>query len=202
MAVHDTNLSVGIVPLDASLASFGDINRGKWPGEFRPRTGTLFSYAMNNYWHTNYRAGQSGDFTFRYVLTSAPQFDGGALSRLGLSEMRPFEMNYVISQDKVGNPPRPLPAEGKGFMEISDPNVALITWKEAADHKGDILRLQELSGRSSESIIRFKHAEITTAQLCSGVEDSIRSLPVESDTIRISFRPFEVVTLRVASRNQ
>src|SRR6185503_13092747 len=58
MAVHDSNLAVGIVPLDASLASFGDINRGTWPGEFKPKTGTIFSYVMNNYWHTNYRAGQ------------------------------------------------------------------------------------------------------------------------------------------------
>ncbi len=42
MAVHDRNLAVGIVPLDASLASFGDINRGKWPGEFHPKTATIF----------------------------------------------------------------------------------------------------------------------------------------------------------------
>ena len=81
---------VGIVPLDASLASFGDINRGKWPGAFQPKTSTIFSYGMNNYWHTNYRAGQGGEFKFRYAMTSAAQLDGGALrARLGLDEMRP-----------------------------------------------------------------------------------------------------------------
>jgi len=81
MAVHDANLAVGIVPLDAPLASFGDINRGAWPGTFAPKSGTIFSYAMNNYWHTNYRAGQGGDFRFRYTLTSAPQLDGSALTK-------------------------------------------------------------------------------------------------------------------------
>eukprot|EP01106_Pelomyxa_sp_JSP_P015936 TRINITY_DN567_c0_g1_i2.p1 TRINITY_DN567_c0_g1~~TRINITY_DN567_c0_g1_i2.p1 ORF type:complete len:354 (-),score=118.98 TRINITY_DN567_c0_g1_i2:55-1116(-) len=31
----------------------------------------LFSYIMNNYWDTNYKASQGGDFTFRYVMGSA-----------------------------------------------------------------------------------------------------------------------------------
>ena len=116
MSVGEPGLTVGIVPLDASLASFGDINRGTWPGDFKPASGTLFSYAMNNYWHTNYRAGEGGDFVFRYALTSAAQLDGGALTRLGIEEMRPAELDTVVSQDKAGNPERPLPPDGTKFF--------------------------------------------------------------------------------------
>ena len=36
---------------------------------------------MNNYWHTNYRAGQGGTFTFRYVMTSAERLDPAAHTR-------------------------------------------------------------------------------------------------------------------------
>jgi alpha-mannosidase len=202
MAVSSSNLAVGIVPLDASLASFGDINRGKWPGEFHPKSGTIFSYAMNNYWHTNYRAGQGGDFVFRYAITSSEQLDGSRLSQLGLDEMRPMELNYVVSQDKVGNPPRPLPAEGQGFVEITDRNVALITWKKAEDENGMILRLQELSGRPSSTVVRFPHLNsgIESAQLCTGVEDDIQKLAVEGNGVRLSFRPFEVLTLRIIAK--
>ena len=117
MAVGDPNLVVGIVPVDTPLASFGDINRGKWPGEFKAATGTIFSYAMNNYWHTNYRAGQSGDFVFRYAVTSGPRLDGSGLTHLGFDEMRPAEVNYVVSQDKAGNPARPLAADGHEFSD-------------------------------------------------------------------------------------
>jgi alpha-mannosidase len=202
MAVSNPDFAVGVVPLDASLASFGDINRGKWPGEFHPKSGTIFSYAMNNYWHTNYRAGQGGDFVFRYAITSSKQLDGGRLSQLAWEEMRPMELNYVVSQDKFGNPPRPLPAEGQGFVEITDGNVALITWKKAEDEKGMILRLQELSGRPSNTVIRFPHlkSSIASAQLCSGVEDHIGNLAFEGNSIRLSFRPFEVVTLRIVAK--
>lgn len=42
---------------------------------------------MNNYWNTNYRAGQGGDFVFRYAVTSAAKLDGDALTRLAIDEM-------------------------------------------------------------------------------------------------------------------
>ncbi len=202
MAVHDANLAVGIVPLDASLASFGDINRGKWPGEFKPKTGTIFSYAMNNYWHTNYRAGQGGDFTFRYTVTSAAQLDGSAMSQLGLQEMRPMEVNHVVSQDKVGDPERPLPAAGESFLETTNPNIGLVTWKKAEDGNGMILRLQELSGKSSETTVHFLHSNLEAAQLCSGVEEDISNVPVVNNAVSLTLKPFEVVTLRVLTSAQ
>jgi len=197
MAVRDASLAVGIVPLDASLASFGDINRGTWPGTFAPKSATIFSYVMNNYWHTNYRAGQGGNFTFRYALTSAPQLDGAALTKLGLEEMRPAELNYVVSQDKPGNPPRPLPAEGANFLNSSGDNVALITWKQAENGDGTILRLQEIAGKPAEAQISLTKANISSARLCSSVEVDMHSLPVENNAIHLTFQPFEVLTVRL-----
>lgn len=200
MAVHDSHLAVGIVPLDASLASFGDIDRGKWPANFQAQTGTIFSYAMNNYWDTNYRAGQGGDFMFRYILTSASDLDGRGLTRFGMETMRPVELNYVVAQDKVGNPPRPLPAEGEGFLRTSGEDVALITWKQAQNGNGTILRLAETAGHSAESDIDFLHSKIASARLCSGVEDDRDSVPVENNRIHLSFKPFEILTVRVVEK--
>jgi hypothetical protein len=150
MAAYDSNVAVGIVPLDAPLASFGDINRGKWPEHFQPVSGTMFSYVMNNYWDTNYRAGQEGAFTFRYAITSAAKLDGGALTHLGMEEMRPVELDYVVSQDKAGNPARPLPAAGEGFLETNGAGISLITWKAAEDGNGTIVRLAETNGKPTE----------------------------------------------------
>ncbi len=197
MAAHDANVAVGIVPIDAPLASFGDINRGTWPGTFQPKSGTMFSYIMNNYWHTNYRAGQGGDFTFRYVMTSAPKLDGGALTQLAFNAMRPVELDHVVSQDKVGNPPRPLPPTGEGFVQIDSPQIALVTWKRAEDGNGSILRLQEIAGQPAEVNLRFPHWHIASAHLCSGVEDNLKSLPVTNNGVRLSFSPFQVLTIRV-----
>ncbi len=200
MAVQDSGLAVGIVPVDASLASFGDINRGKWPGVFEPKSGTIFSYVMNNYWHTNYRAGQGGDFTFSYALTSAASVDGHALSRFGWEAMRPAEVDTVVEQDKAGNPERPLPPAGANFIETSGDDVGLITWKAAEDGKGEILRLQETAGKDADVKVRFPRAEISAAKRCSGVEADGGPLPVEGGVMTVTLHPFEVATVRVQLR--
>jgi len=197
MAVHDSGMTVGIVPLDAPLASFGDINRGLWPSEFAPRTSTLFSYAMNNYWHTNYRAGQGGTFTFRYVLTSAKDFVPPALSRLGWESMEAPAADSVINQNKVGNPVEPLPAEGASFLEINAPNIVLITWKLAEDGNGTILRLQETAGQTADATLRFPHSRVQSASLCNSVEDRLRDLRVTDNQVDLTFRPNEVLSVRL-----
>jgi alpha-mannosidase len=197
MAVYDSNLAVGIVPVDASLASFGDINRGEWPGEFHPKTSTIFSYAMNNYWHTNYRAGQGGRFTFRYVMTSAERLDPPALSHLGWESMEAPALDAVVNQDKAGNPDEPLPPEGASFLEVNAANIVLVTWKLAEDGKGTILRLQETAGRTSETTLRLPHAKIQSASLCDVVEDKLRDLDVTDNQLHLMFHPHEVLTVRL-----
>ena len=197
MAVHNSNLTLGIVPVDASLASFGDINRGEWPEEFHPKTSTIFSYAMNNYWHTNYRAGQGGTFTFRYVMTSAARLDPAELTRMGWESMEAPAVDVVANQDKAGNPGEPLPAEGTSFLEISSPNVALVTWKLAEDGKGTILRLQETAGQASEVTVRLPHTNIHSASLCDSVEDNLHDLDVTGNLIHLRIHPHEVLTVRL-----
>jgi hypothetical protein len=59
-------------PVEAPLVQFGDINTGKWQQAFTPANAWVFSYAMNNYWMTNFKASQEGLVEFCYSLTSAP----------------------------------------------------------------------------------------------------------------------------------
>jgi alpha-mannosidase len=197
MSVHNSDLTVGIVPVDASLASFGDINRGKWPVEFEPASSTLFSYAMNNYWHTNYRAGQGGPFTFRYVITSAAHFEPAALSRLGWESMEDPALDVVSNQDKVGNPDEPLPAAGASFVEIGAPNVVLVTWKRAEDGNGTIMRLQETAGEAADVTASFPRSHFSSASLCNSVEDNLRDLPLEVNQLHVNIQPHQVLTVRL-----
>jgi alpha-mannosidase len=197
MAVCDSGMTVGIVPIDASLASFGDINRGLWPSVFQPKSATLFSYAMNNYWHTNYRAGQGGEFTFRYVLTSAGQFQPAALSRLGWESMEAPLVDAVANNDKAGNPNEPLPASGTSFLRIDNPDIVLVTWKLAEDGRGTILRLKEIAGRNEDVSIEFPRGRIRSAALCNSVEDDEQALNVAENAVSLKFRPHEVLTVRL-----
>lgn len=197
MAVKDPNVTVAITPVDAPLASFGDINRGQWPGKFEPKSATLFSYAMNNYWHTNYRAGQGGDFTFRYVLTSTGGFEPALYSRMGAESMTPAEADHLIGQDKVGNPERILPPQPTSFLSIEGSGVELVAWKIAEDGTGTILRLQETAGKSVRAKLTVNHLSFSAASLCNSVEDVLGSLPVKDNALEIPLAPHEVVTLKL-----
>lgn len=197
MEVSDPQIALVIVPVDAPLATFGDINRGRWPVEFNPKSSTIFSYAMNNYWHTNYRAGQGGTFTFRYVITSGDNLDPSTLSRIGTESMQPPEIDQVIGQDKVGNPDEPLPAEGTSFLKTDANNIVLADWKLAENGNGTILRLEETAGRATDMDVTFNHTNIRSASLCDSVEDNLRNIDVVNNTIHLTFRPHQVLTVRV-----
>ena len=147
VAVQQDGVSGTVMPLDTPLMTLGDINRGAWPTEFGQRSGTIFSYAMNNYWHTNYRAAQGGHFQFRYVVTSAASTDPAALSRMGWEEVTPLEEDEIRSQDKALDLPRPLDGKQASFMTVDDPDLLLDTWKPAEDGDGTIVRFLDLGGK-------------------------------------------------------
>jgi alpha-mannosidase len=91
----------------------------------------------------------------------------------------------------------PLPPEGAGFLDTSGSDVVLSTWKEAEDGNGMVLRFMETAGAPVQETVRFDRSKILSAHLCSGVETAEASLPVENNSVQLSFKPFEVVTVRV-----
>lgn len=196
MAASDAGMSVAIVPVDAPLATFGDITRGKWPTTFQPASSTVFSYIMNNYWATNYAAAQGGTFRFRYVLTSTARLDPPVFSRLGWESMQPLLVNHVILQDKLSNPDRPLPAEGASFLKVSSPNVAVVAWKLREDGEGTVLRLQELAGEQASATVELPRSDVKSAHRCNAVEDELESLQTSGgNEIQVTLKPHEVQTI-------
>ena len=193
---------VAIVPVDAPLVTLGDINRGRWPEEFAPKSSTIFSYVFNNYWHTNYRAEQGGETTFRYVMTSGPSLAPADLSRLGRAAMTPLETDEVIDQDKVGNPERPLEPTPVSFLQVDGSGVVAENWKAAEDGNGTVVRLLETAGTESRATIRFPLLRLQNAMLCTAMEENLREIPVKESALEIVLRPHEIVTLRIVGEFQ
>ncbi len=125
---------------------------------------------MNNYWFTNYRAGQGGHFHFRYVVTSAPSTDATQLSRMGWEEMTPFETDEVTSQDKAINQQRPLDGKQGSFLDVQDPNLLLETWKPAEDGNGTILRFIDFGGATRAVTVQTPLVQIDQAWQTDAVE--------------------------------
>ena len=91
--LSDEDLGITMASIDAPLVQFGEIRTDAivtgWL-ERAEKSPTLYSYVMNNYWETNYRAAQDDEVTFTYALRVHDGFDEGEATRFGLEEARPL----------------------------------------------------------------------------------------------------------------
>jgi hypothetical protein len=197
VAAEEGGMTAALVPVDASLVCLGDIFRATWPKEFGQRPGTIFSYVMNNYWDTNYAAGQGGDFTFRYVLTSGDHLPSPRLSRLGWEEMTPPEVDQITSQDKALDSPRPLPAAQDSFIQVDQRDVVLVTWKMAEDGDGTILRFLEVGGQAATVEVQTPRVDVQSAWSSDALERKQAALETSAHGFRFSVKPFQIVTVRL-----
>jgi hypothetical protein len=200
VSAQQDGLSATVMPLDAALVTLGDINRGDWPTQFGTRTGTIFSYVMNNYWDTNYRAGQGGHFRFRYVITSASATDDAQLSRLGWEEMTPLEKDEITTQDKALDTPGPLDGKQASFLRADDPNLVLTAWKPAEDGHGTILRFLDLGGATRTITVEAPMLQLQQAWQTDAVERDQSQLTLSgTHQFQFTVHPHEIVTVRLIS---
>ena len=88
--VSNDSLGVTVATPDAPMVEIGGINaESPWMRAI-PRSQTFYSYVMNNYWHTNYKADQEGPATFRYALEAHRGFRAAAAARFGAEAREPL----------------------------------------------------------------------------------------------------------------
>jgi len=192
-SVYNPQLTAAVVPLDAPLVALGDIVRGNWPEEFKPKSSAIFSWLMNNYWGTNFPAWQGGDFTFRYAITSDAKFNPQSLTRFGWEALSPLEHDEISASQDVSL----LPNQEASLLEVENPEVMLLTWKRAEDGDGTILRLQETAGAASEVRIDSRYLTFDRAWLCDLLEENQSELKTDSSNLMVPIKPFQVLTLRL-----
>lgn len=118
------DFDVALYSEDSPLFTIDDVFKGDWKSIITPKTGRIYAYVMNNYWHTNYKASQGGRFEFEYVITS------GKISS-------PSEAYRLLS--------RPIPnvRDINGDLIIEPPDVILTAFKKWDLGDGVIIRLLE-----------------------------------------------------------
>jgi alpha-mannosidase len=105
---------------------------------------TIYSWAMNNHWHTNYRAEQEGPTTFRYLLWPHGPYDQATAAEVGLE----------CSQGLVVGPARgDAPQEPR--LRLSHDDVFVTALKPSEDGRALVVRLFGASGRDAVTELRW-----------------------------------------------
>jgi len=174
---------------DIPLVQFGDINTGRFYYKHRPETSHIYSWVLNNYWTTNFRASQEGELKWSYSITSDNDVSNSFATRFGWESSIPF-LTRVLPK---GNTHSPL--EEDSLINIDAQNILLVNAKPSKDGQGIILHIRETDGKpASIDLSRLVRTDkIISFSKVNVLEEKIRDL---SDKIELV--PNEVLFIKVS----
>jgi alpha-mannosidase len=106
------------------------------------------------------------------------------------------EGGVVAEAARFNVPLRRSSAPAGSFASVDDSNLVLDTIKRAEDSDALVLRLYEAHGARGTATLRLGFT-FESARLANALEDDGESLEVDGDTIRIPYRPHQIVTVKV-----
>ena len=185
VSVRGKTGQIVIVSNEVPLWQFSDFNMAKW--ERIPKQGKtwLYSYVMNNYWMTNFRAFQEGAFSWSYQLTSSADTTNTFATKYAWNERNPF-------------PTRTFPAGANELkvtsletLKITGPaNAMLVNSRPAFKGKGTILlHFRELEGRNAEVNLASAVPGQTIKKM---VEVNAAGKEIGQPLKTVQLRPYEV----------
>ena len=186
--ISNDDFGVTLLTPDAPLMQVGGItanligslsNPQAWLDTLEP-SHTIYSWAMNNHWHTNYRAEQEGPTTFRYVIwPHKSDNDNQHVADQALEYSQP-----VVVLPAVGDPIVP-----RRFTVTN--GVQVTAYKPSEDGKGVIVRLFGASGEDQSVAIQWDPVKPAKLWLSDNSEE-----PREELSGSVFVPAWSVVTLR------
>jgi alpha-mannosidase len=140
---------------------------------------------MNNYWETNYKAGQEGPTLFRYSIRPHGKYDAAAVQRFGIERSQPLVA---------------APARGEApvlsSLLLVDSDTALATSvRPDTSPQTLIVRLFNPTENATSVTLRNPEAAKLRIDLCD-----LTGFPLEQVAQPIPLQPYQFVTVRVAKQ--
>jgi len=132
--LHDEAGGLQFVSVDVPGIQLGSLGTDATVAGWRESTDpapVLYSYVMNNYWETNYRAGQNGPHELQYTLRPHSEFDEAMAERFALQVAQPL----VTRRAELA---APLPAPP---LQVSAGRAVVTLVRAHGDGPGLLLRL-------------------------------------------------------------
>ncbi|GHU64292.1 hypothetical protein FACS1894123_08710 [Bacteroidia bacterium] len=146
----------------------------------------VFSFVMNNYWVTNFKAFQDGEFNWSYYLTSTEDVSNTAATKFGWSSRVPLYAR-VMPMGKENNKARDYSA-----FHFDKPNLLMTSCTPSATNGYVLLNVRELDGQATEFSVFDANGNPLTFDVVNALEESINR-----DVKQIPFKAFENKFIRL-----
>ena len=190
VSVRNPTAQIVLVSNEIPLWQFGGFNMGKFVRNPEPVRPWLNSWVMNNYWTTNFRAFQEGDFHWSYRLTTMRDTSGAAASRFGRGMRNPFLSRTL--------PPASGSVTDPVFQAVAisgAPNVVLVDSRPSPDQPGSVLlNIREMNGQPGSMAIDSK---IPSRPIRKMVRVNIRGEEIGLPLKEFRLAPYEQQFIRI-----
>lgn len=190
VSVRGKNGQIVVVSNEVPLWHFSDFNMNKF--ERYPKKGKpwLYSWVMNNYWTTNFRAYQEGGFSWSYQLTSTADTTNTFATKYGWSERNPFQTRtFPAGANKLKTP-------SIETLKITGPaNAMLINSRPAfKENRTILLHFRELEGLPAE--VNLSSA-VPGQSIKKMMEVNVAGKQIGQPLTSIKLKPYEVRFIEV-----
>ncbi|MCA2183895.1 hypothetical protein LDL05_02245 [Nonomuraea cavernae] len=175
IAFDDPELTIAWATLEAPLVQLGTIHMpyAPFPPTLDREDGTVYSWALNNIWDTNFPAQQQGETTFRYAVMSAAGVEGrrlGALAASGLTE--PFVGALLEG---------PAEAAARAYVSVDHPDVLVTSIGRAGAER--VVRLQSLAAEPVEVTVGLPG--LLRARVSAGLAHELEPAEVTGESVNV-----------------
>ena len=175
--------------LDAPLFEYGSRTaniskgwgtKGNWYNKLEPSS-TIYSWVMNNHWHTNFPLAQDGPVQFRYRLYPHEAFNAVEANRFGIEQAQPL---IHVATNKA--------PDIKPLLAIDNPQVYATIVKSPGTENELIIRLRSLSDKAEQVQLSFPRKTPAQIFICN-----IEERPGTPTDGKILMNPYGQSTLKL-----
>jgi hypothetical protein len=173
-SVRNNEAQIVFVSSEIPLVQFGDLNLGRYYYRLNPKTNHIYSWVLNNYWVTNFKASQKGQLQWTYNITSSDDNSDVFATRFGWGERVGFKSRIMLPSTNATD----CQLVSKSLIALEPENLLLVNASVAMDNSGIILHLRELEGNHAIIDIRKLKEETgaTSIHEVGILEDEIEEL--------------------------
>lgn len=187
--VSNETRGVAWCSLDAPLFEYGNRlanialgwgGQGPWQKELSPSS-TIYSWVMNNHWHTNFPTTQEGPVTFRYRLYPHDQFDVVSANRFGLEQAQPL-VHVMANKNPCLSP----------VLAVDNKLVYATILKSTKNDRELVVRLRSLSDKEEQVTLTYPSKQPLRVSLCR-----LEEIPEKEVSGTLTMKPYGQMTLKI-----
>ena len=174
-----------VVSNEIPLWHFSDFNMNKYERYPKPGKTWLYSWVMNNYWMTNFRAYQEGGFSWSYQITSTTDTTNTFATKYAWGVRNPFPTRtFPAGADELKSPSL------ETLILFGSANAMLVNSRPSFTGEGTILlHFRELEGLPAEVKLSSSVPDQTIKRI---TEVNTTGKQIGQPLSSIQLKPYEV----------